>query len=154
MTEWPFIESLKFLINEKQMCFLGFLLFFVPKYTKIKARVSSPLLSSQPDPCLTVYLTGFYFLPKPKSIFLYLSEELDIPLDSAINQVDSIRFDYRLADKDVRERRKGFDNGQNPKQGQGQRQEKACHSFFSSWSSGTLFSCISLVVGYWVFFIV
>lgn len=136
--------------------FFGLFTFLCPQIHENKSTglLSSPLLSSQPDPCLTVYLTGFYFLPKPKSIFLYLSEELDIPLDSAINQVDSIRFDYRLADKDVRERRKGFDNGQNPKQGQGQRQEKACHSFFSSWSSGTLLSCISLVVGYWVFFIV
>lgn len=94
MTEWPFIESLKFLINKKQMCFLGFLLFLSQIHeNKSTGLLSSPLLSSQPDPCLTVYLTGFYFLPKPKSIFLYLSEELDIPLDSAINQVDSIRFD-------------------------------------------------------------
>lgn len=116
--------------------FLAFSFYF-PQIHDKKARASS-----HPDPCLTVYLTSFYFLPQTKidfSISLRVKSQRSSISLLIVQSIKLVRLDQRFSRKDVRERRKGFDNGQNPKQGQGQRQEKARHSFLSSWSSGTLF---------------
>ena len=72
--------------------------FLFPQIHEKKARVSS-----NTDPCLTVYLASFYFLPQTKIDFsLYLSrvksQRSSISL-LIVQSIKLIRFDQRLADK-------------------------------------------------------